>query len=169
MQEGQCVPRTRCLEKIPATWKSQRRFKSTTSFPIDHPPDDRTNRGLYMNIFNPFNIACISSMPLARRLEMLPFAGLLGQLAVQIERATTNPRALTDTWFIDPERVAGRPMTKRNPGQPQAQAGVPASVSAMRSHTGRRVSRNPPPPADGLAGGLIAQTVGSNGCRRTCA
>lgn len=87
MKEGGMMSRTRCLEKIPATIEISKAGGSIDIFPDRPIPDDRTI-GVYMNIFNPFNIGMYQFNALAQAPGDVPFAGYLGSWLIQIETAT---------------------------------------------------------------------------------
>ncbi|NQV11102.1 MAG: DUF2808 domain-containing protein [Cyanobacteria bacterium] len=87
MQEGGMMARTRCLEKIPATVEISKGGQSIDIFPDRPIPDDRTI-GVYMNIFNPFNIGMYQFNALAQAPGDVPFAGYLGSWLIQIETAS---------------------------------------------------------------------------------
>ena len=84
MKEGGMMSRTSCKEKIPATVEIAKDGRSIDIFPDRPVPDNRTI-GVYMNIFNPFNIGMYQFNALAQAPGDVPFAGYLGSWLIQID------------------------------------------------------------------------------------
>jgi hypothetical protein len=84
MKEGGMMSRTSCKEKIPATVEISKDGRSIDIFPDRPVPDNRTI-GVYMNIFNPFNIGMYQLNALAQAPGDVPFAGYLGSWLIQID------------------------------------------------------------------------------------
>jgi hypothetical protein len=84
MKEGGMMSRTSCKEKIPATVEISKDGRSIDIFPDRPVPDNRTV-GVYMNIFNPFNIGMYQFNALAQAPGDVPFAGYLGSWLIQID------------------------------------------------------------------------------------
>ena len=84
MKEGGMMSRTGCKEKIPATVEISKDGRSIDIFPDRPVPDNRTI-GVYMNIFNPFNIGMYQFNALAQAPGDVPFAGYLGSWLIQID------------------------------------------------------------------------------------
>jgi hypothetical protein len=84
MKEGGMMSRTRCKEKIPATVEISKDGRSIDIFP-DRPVPDNVTIGVYMNIFNPFNIGMYQFNALAQAPGDVPFAGYLGSWLIQID------------------------------------------------------------------------------------
>ncbi|WP_259727206.1 MULTISPECIES: DUF2808 domain-containing protein [Synechococcales] len=84
MKEGGMMSRTGCKEKIPATVEISKDGRSIDIFP-DRPVSDERTIGVYMNIFNPFNIGMYQFNALAQAPGDVPFAGYLGSWLIQID------------------------------------------------------------------------------------
>ncbi|MDA0718032.1 MAG: DUF2808 domain-containing protein [Cyanobacteria bacterium] len=84
MSEGGMMSRTKCQEIIPATIEVAANDESIEIFP-DTPVSDNGTIGVYMNIFNPFNIGMYQFNALAQAPGDVPMAGYLGSWLIQIE------------------------------------------------------------------------------------
>jgi hypothetical protein len=84
MQEGGMLSRTRCLEKIPATIEVAANGKAIDIFP-DIPVPDQGTIGVYINLFNPFNIGMYQFNALAQAPGDVPMAGYLGSWLIDID------------------------------------------------------------------------------------
>ncbi|MEB3234446.1 MAG: DUF2808 domain-containing protein, partial [Cyanobacteriota bacterium] len=84
MSEGGMLSRTRCNETIPATIEIAADGKAIEIFPNTPVPDQGTI-GVYMNIFNPFNIGMYQFNALAQAPGDVPMAGYLGSWLIQID------------------------------------------------------------------------------------
>jgi hypothetical protein len=84
MSEGGMMSRTRCQETIPATIEIAENGSAIEIFP-DTPVPDTGTIGVYMNIFNPFNIGMYQFNALAQAPGDVPIAGYLGSWLIQIE------------------------------------------------------------------------------------
>ena len=83
MQEGGMLSRTRCLDTIPATVEIAENGRAIDIFPETPIPDTGTI-GVYMNLFNPFNIGMYQFNALAQAPGDVPMAGYLGSWLIQI-------------------------------------------------------------------------------------
>jgi hypothetical protein len=84
MQEGGMLSRTKCLEKIPATIEVAANGKAIDIFP-DIPVPDQGTIGVYINLFNPFNIGMYQFNALAQAPGDVPMAGYLGSWLIDID------------------------------------------------------------------------------------
>jgi hypothetical protein len=84
MSEGGMLSRTRCLEQIPATIELASGGKAIDVFP-DTPVSDKGTIGVYMPIFNPFNIGMYQFNALAQAPGDVPVAGYLGSWLIEID------------------------------------------------------------------------------------
>ncbi len=84
MSEGGMLSRTRCNQTIPATIEISADGKAIEIFP-DTPVSDKGTIGVYMNIFNPFNIGMYQFNALAQAPGDVPMAGYLGSWLIQID------------------------------------------------------------------------------------
>ncbi len=84
MSEGGMMSRTRCQETIPATIEIAENGSAIEIFP-DTPVPDTGTIGVYMNIFNPFNIGMYQFNALAQAPGDVPIAGYLGSWLIQID------------------------------------------------------------------------------------
>ncbi|MCT0248241.1 DUF2808 domain-containing protein [Synechococcus sp. CS-205] len=84
MQEGGMLSRTRCKETIPAVIEVNGNGKSIEIFPERPVPVDGTI-GVYMSLFNPFNIGMYQFNALAQAPGDVPFGGYLGSWLIQID------------------------------------------------------------------------------------
>jgi hypothetical protein len=84
MSEGGMMSRTKCQETIPATIEVTANGGAIEIFP-DTPVPDTGTIGVYMNIFNPFNIGMYQFNALAQAPGDVPMAGYLGSWLIQID------------------------------------------------------------------------------------
>jgi Protein of unknown function (DUF2808) len=84
MKEGGMLSRTRCKETIPAVIEVNANGKSIEIFPERPVPVDGTI-GVYMSLFNPFNIGMYQFNALAQAPGDVPFGGYLGSWLIQID------------------------------------------------------------------------------------
>ena len=84
MSEGGMMSRTKCQEIIPATIEVAANGSAIEIFP-DTPVPDTGTIGVYMNIFNPFNIGMYQFNALAQAPGDVPIAGYLGSWLIQID------------------------------------------------------------------------------------
>jgi hypothetical protein len=84
MSEGGMLSRTRCLKEIPATIEIAGEGRAIEIFP-DTPVSDKGTIGVYLNIFNPFNIGMYQFNALAQAPGDVPMAGYLGSWVIQID------------------------------------------------------------------------------------
>jgi hypothetical protein len=84
MKEGGMLARTRCEKQIPATIEISENGKAIEIFP-DTPVSDQGTIGVYMNIFNPFNIGMYQFNALAQAPGDVPMSGYLGSWLIQID------------------------------------------------------------------------------------
>ncbi len=84
MKEGGMLARTRCESVIPATIEIAPNGKAIDIFP-DTPVPDAGTIGVYINLFNPFNIGMYQFNALAQAPGDVPMAGYLGSWLIQID------------------------------------------------------------------------------------
>jgi len=84
MSEGGMMSRTKCQETIPATVEISADGGAIEIFP-DTPVSDIGTIGVYMNIFNPFNIGMYQFNALAQAPGDVPMSGYLGSWLIQID------------------------------------------------------------------------------------
>ncbi len=84
MKEGGMLSRTRCLKEIPAVVEIAKGGRAIEIFPNTPVPDDKTI-GVYLNLFNPFNIGMYQFNALAQAPGDVPMAGYLGSWIIQID------------------------------------------------------------------------------------
>jgi len=84
MSEGGMLSRTRCIETIPSTIEIAPDGGAIEIFP-NTPVSDKGTIGVYMNIFNPFNIGMYQFNALAQAPGDVPMAGYLGSWLIQID------------------------------------------------------------------------------------
>jgi hypothetical protein len=84
MKEGGMLSRTRCQREIPATIEVSGEGTLIEIFPETPIPDNITI-GVYMNIFNPFDIGMYQFNARAQAPGDVPFAGYLGSWLIQID------------------------------------------------------------------------------------
>lgn len=82
MNEGGMLGRTECKEQIPAAVEVTN--KAVEIFPERPVPDGRTI-GVYMNLFNPFNIGMYQFNAMAQAPGDVPISGYLGSWVIQID------------------------------------------------------------------------------------
>jgi hypothetical protein len=82
MSEGGMLARTECKEQIPALVEVTN--KSVDIFP-ERPVSDKRTIGVYMNLFNPFNIGMYQFNALAQAPGDVPISGYLGSWVIQID------------------------------------------------------------------------------------
>jgi hypothetical protein len=82
MSEGGMLSRTVCQETIPAAVEVTE--QSVEIFP-ERPVSDRRTIGVYMNLFNPFNIGMYQFNALAQAPGDVPISGYLGSWVIQID------------------------------------------------------------------------------------
>jgi hypothetical protein len=84
MSEGGMLSRTRCLEQIPATIELAENGSALEIFP-DTPIPDTGTIGVYMLLFNPFNVGMYQFNALAQAPGDVPISGYLGSWLIQID------------------------------------------------------------------------------------
>jgi len=84
MKEGGMLSRTRCEATIPATIEIAPNGRAIDIFP-DTPVPDSGTIGVYINLFNPFNIGMYQFNALAQAPGDVPMAGYLGSWLIQID------------------------------------------------------------------------------------
>jgi hypothetical protein len=84
MSEGGMLSRTRCLETIPSVIEIAPDGRAIEIFP-NTPVSDKGTIGVYMNIFNPFNIGMYQFNALVQAPGDVPMAGYLGSWLIQID------------------------------------------------------------------------------------
>ncbi len=84
MSEGGMLKRTRCNETIPATIEIAANGSAIEIFP-DTPVPDQGTIGVYINLFNPFDIGMYQFNALAQAPGDVPVAGYLGSWLIQID------------------------------------------------------------------------------------
>ncbi|MFN7677972.1 MAG: DUF2808 domain-containing protein [Cyanobacteriota bacterium] len=89
MSEGGMLKRTRCEEKIPATIEVNAKAGTIEIFP-ETPVSDKQTIGVYMRIFNPFNIGMYQFNALAQAPGDIPISTYLGSWLIQIDPNTSN-------------------------------------------------------------------------------
>lgn len=82
MSEGGMLARTECKETIPAAVEVTN--KSIEIFP-ERPVSDKRTIGVYINLFNPFNIGMYQFNALAQAPGDVPISGYLGSWVIQID------------------------------------------------------------------------------------
>lgn len=87
MSEGGMLTRTRCLEQIPATIELSEDGRALEIFP-DSPVADTGTIGVYMLLFNPFNVGMYQFNALAQAPGDVPISGYLGSWLIQIDPAS---------------------------------------------------------------------------------
>lgn len=83
MSEGGMLSRTQCNEQIPATITMAPDGRAIEVFP-DTPVSDKGTIGLYMIVFNPFNVGMFQFNALAQAPGDVPVAGYLGSWLIEI-------------------------------------------------------------------------------------
>ena len=84
MKEGGMLARTRCEKQIPAVVEVAKDGTAIEIFPDTPVPVGKTI-GVYINLFNPFNIGMYQFNALAQAPGDIPIAGYLGSWLIQIE------------------------------------------------------------------------------------
>ncbi len=84
LSDGGMMSRTRCIEEIPATVEIAPGGKAIEVFP-NTPVSDKGTIGVYMHVFNPFNIGMYQFNALAQAPGDVPVAGYLGSWVIQID------------------------------------------------------------------------------------
>lgn len=84
LTDGGMMSRTRCVEEIPATVEIAPGGKAIEVFPFT-PVSDKGTIGVYMTVFNPFNIGMYQFNALAQAPGDVPVAGYLGSWVIQID------------------------------------------------------------------------------------
>ena len=84
MSEGGMLSRTRCLETIPATIGIAQNGGAIKIFP-DTPVSDEGTIGVYIKLFNPFNVGMYQFNALAQAPGEIPISGYLGSWLIQID------------------------------------------------------------------------------------
>ncbi len=89
MSEGGMLKRTRCDKPIPATVEVNAKAGTIEIFP-DTPISDKYTIGVYMRIFNPFNIGMYQFNALAQAPGDIPISSYLGSWLIQIDANASN-------------------------------------------------------------------------------
>ncbi len=89
MTEGGMLKRTRCDKEIPATVEVNQKAGTIEIFP-DAPVSDKHTIGVYMRIFNPFNIGMYQFNALAQAPGDIPISTYLGSWLIQIDASGSN-------------------------------------------------------------------------------
>jgi hypothetical protein len=84
MKEGGMLSRTRCEKDIPATVEVAADGTAIEIFPDTPVPVGKTI-GVYMNLFNPFDIGMYQFNALAQAPGDVPVSGYLGSWVIQID------------------------------------------------------------------------------------
>ncbi|MEI6830487.1 MAG: DUF2808 domain-containing protein [Synechococcaceae cyanobacterium ELA445] len=84
MKEGGMLSRTSCLKEIPAVVEVTKDNRAIEIFPNTPVSDDKTI-GVYINLFNPFNIGMYQFNALAQAPGDVPMSGYLGSWIIEIE------------------------------------------------------------------------------------
>ena len=84
MSEGGMLARTRCQETIPATIEIAENGRAVEIFP-DTPIPDSGTVGVYMNLFNPYNMGMYQFNALAQAPGDMPISTYLGSWLIQID------------------------------------------------------------------------------------
>jgi hypothetical protein len=84
MKEGGMLARTRCEADIPATVEVAADGTAIEIFPDTPVPVGKTI-GVYINLFNPFNIGMYQFNALAQAPGDVPVSGYLGSWVIQID------------------------------------------------------------------------------------
>ena len=85
MSEGGMLTRTACKEMIPAVVEVSKTSGSVEIFPERPVPSDNRSIGVYINLFNPFNIGMYQFNALAQAPGDVPISGYLGSWVIQID------------------------------------------------------------------------------------
>jgi hypothetical protein len=89
MSEGGMLKRTRCEKEIPATVEVNAKAGTIEIFP-ETPVSDKQTIGVYMRLFNPFNIGMYQFNALAQAPGDIPISSYLGSWLIQIDPNTSN-------------------------------------------------------------------------------
>ncbi len=89
MSEGGMLKRTRCDKQIPATVEVNQKAGTIEVFP-ETPISDKYTVGVFMRIFNPFNIGMYQFNALAQAPGDIPISTYLGSWLIQIDANTSN-------------------------------------------------------------------------------
>ena len=89
MTEGGMLKRTRCEKEIPATVEVNAKQGTIEIFP-ETPVSDKQTIGVYMRIFNPFNVGMYQFNALAQAPGDIPVSSYLGSWLIQIDPNTGN-------------------------------------------------------------------------------
>ena len=84
MKEGGMLARTRCEKVIPAVVEVSKDSTAVEIFPETPVPVGKTI-GVYMNLFNPFNVGMYQFNALAQAPGDVPISGYLGSWLIQID------------------------------------------------------------------------------------
>ncbi len=84
MKEGGMLSRTRCEKVIPAVVEVSKDSTAVEIFPETPVPVGKTI-GVYMNVFNPFNVGMYQFNALAQAPGDVPISGYLGSWLIQID------------------------------------------------------------------------------------
>ena len=88
MKEGGMLARTRCEKVIPAVVEVSKDSTAVEIFPETPVPVGKTI-GVYMNLFNPFNVGMYQFNALAQAPGDVPISGYLGSWLIQIDPPNT--------------------------------------------------------------------------------
>ncbi len=89
MSEGGMLKRTRCEKQIPATVEVNAKAGTLEIFP-DTPISDKSTVGVYMRIYNPFNMGMYQFNALAQAPGDIPVSSYLGSWLIQIDANNGN-------------------------------------------------------------------------------
>ncbi len=89
MSEGGMLKRTRCDKTIPATVEVNQKAGTIEIFP-ETPISDKYTVGVYMRIFNPFNVGMYQFNALAQAPGDIPISTYLGSWLIQIDSNASN-------------------------------------------------------------------------------
>jgi hypothetical protein len=89
MSEGGMLKRTRCEKQIPATVEVNQKEGTIDIFP-ETPLSDKYTVGVFMRIFNPFNIGMYQFNALAQAPGDIPISSYLGSWLIQIDGNASN-------------------------------------------------------------------------------
>jgi hypothetical protein len=89
MSEGGMLRRTRCTQQIPATVEVNQKAGTIEVFP-ETPISDKYTVGVFMRIFNPFNVGMYQFNALAQAPGDIPISSYLGSWLIQIDGNASN-------------------------------------------------------------------------------
>jgi hypothetical protein len=89
MSEGGMLKRTRCEKQIPATVEVNAKAGTIEIFP-ETPLSDKQTIGVFMRIFNPFNVGMYQFNALAQAPGDIPVSTYLGSWLIQIDPNASN-------------------------------------------------------------------------------